>query len=293
MNKSFRLFIIVVLPITILSVSFAQIPNANFESWTSGNPDNWYAANTGVTTVTQTTTAHTGSYALRGIVSTFYTMIVPPVIQTGNDAEGFPYSQRPVSVTGYYQFYPASSSGDRFYVDAGLYKGGADGTPIAMGAVAISSTASSYTKFTATFTYLTTDIPDTCIIQISIVGPSSTSTTPTVGSYYLLDDLAFESTTNIGEQQLSLPKITRLNQNYPNPFNPTTTFSFTLAQDGFTTLKIYNVLGKEVATLVNGDMKAGITNTVTFDASKLSSGVYFSRLENNGSAQIKKLVLMK
>jgi hypothetical protein len=53
------------------------------------------------------------------------------------------------------------------------------------------------------------------------------------------------------------------------------------------------LLGKEVATLVNEDMKAGITNTVTFDASRLSSGVYFFRLENNGSAQIKKLVLMK
>jgi parallel beta-helix repeat protein len=97
---------------------------------------------------------------------------------------------------------------------------------------------------------------------------------------------------NEAEVTINVPNILTL-ANYPNPFNPTTTFSFTLVQDGFTTLKIYNVLGKEVATLVNGDMKAGITNTVTFDASKLSSGVYFSRLENNGSAQIKKLVLMK
>jgi hypothetical protein len=97
---------------------------------------------------------------------------------------------------------------------------------------------------------------------------------------------------NEAEVTISVPKVLTL-ANYPNPFNPTTTLSFTLAQDGFTTLKIYNVLGKEVATLVNGEMKAGITNTVAFDASKLASGVYFSRLENNGSAQIKKLVLMK
>jgi hypothetical protein len=95
------------------------------------------------------------------------------------------------------------------------------------------------------------------------------------------------------EVTISVPKVFALNQNYPNPFNPTTTISFTLAEDGFTTLKIYDVLGKEVATLVNGEMKAGMMNTVNFNASKLSSGIYFSRLENNGSAQIKKLVLMK
>jgi len=88
-------------------------------------------------------------------------------------------------------------------------------------------------------------------------------------------------------------KVFALNQNYPNPFNPTTTISFTLAQDGFTTLKIYDVLGREVATLASGGLKANVVNTVTFNASKLSSGVYFSKLENNGSVQIKKLVLMK
>jgi len=95
------------------------------------------------------------------------------------------------------------------------------------------------------------------------------------------------------EVTITMPTVFALNQNYPNPFNPTTTISFTLAQDGYTTLKIYDVLGKEVATLVNGEMKAGVQNTITFDASKLSSGVYFSRLQNSGSTQIKKLVLMK
>jgi hypothetical protein len=95
------------------------------------------------------------------------------------------------------------------------------------------------------------------------------------------------------EVTVSVPKIFALNQNYPNPFNPTTTIRFTLAQDGFTTLKIYDMLGREVATLASGELKAGMVNTVTFNASKLSSGVYFSKLESNGIVQIKKLVLMK
>jgi len=84
-----------------------------------------------------------------------------------------------------------------------------------------------------------------------------------------------------------------LSQNYPNPFNPTTNITFTLAQDGFTTLKIYDVLGREIATLVKKTMKAGVVNTVSFNASKLSSGVYFSRLESHGSVQIKKMLMLK
>jgi polygalacturonase len=90
-----------------------------------------------------------------------------------------------------------------------------------------------------------------------------------------------------------VPKVFALNQNYPNPFNPTTTISFTLAQDGITVLRIFDILGREVATLANDMMKAGVLQQVTFDASRFSSGVYFSCLENNGLRQIKKIMLMK
>jgi hypothetical protein len=95
------------------------------------------------------------------------------------------------------------------------------------------------------------------------------------------------------EITIAMPKVVALNQNYPNPFNPTTTITFTLAQDGFTTLKIYDVLGREVTTLVNGEMKSGVLNTVSFNASKLSSGMYFSRLESGGNVQMKTLMLLK
>jgi len=95
------------------------------------------------------------------------------------------------------------------------------------------------------------------------------------------------------EITIAVPKVVALNQNYPNPFNPTTTITFTLAQDGFTTLKIYDMLGREVTTLVNGEMKSGVMNAVSFNASKLSSGVYFSRLESSGNVQTKTLMLLK
>lgn len=83
-----------------------------------------------------------------------------------------------------------------------------------------------------------------------------------------------------------------LSQNYPNPFNPTTTISFQLSNSGLTTLKVYDMIGREVATLVNGMKDAG-DYSVTFDASKLSSGIYFSRLQSANKMQIKTMSLIK
>jgi len=80
---------------------------------------------------------------------------------------------------------------------------------------------------------------------------------------------------------------------FPNPFNPTTTITFTLAQDGFTTLKIYDLLGREMATLISQNLNAGEEHRVLFNASKLSSGMYFYRLEAGGTSLVKKLMLMK
>ena len=83
-----------------------------------------------------------------------------------------------------------------------------------------------------------------------------------------------------------------LEQNYPNPFNPTTSITFSLAKAGHTTLNVYNILGEEVAELVNGEMDAGIQEAA-FDASALSSGIYFYRLKSGDFAAVKKMVLMK
>ena len=80
--------------------------------------------------------------------------------------------------------------------------------------------------------------------------------------------------------------------NYPNPFNPTTTINYQLPENGFVTIKVYDVLGKEVATPVNENKSAGYYK-VDFDASKLTSGVYIYTINVNGFAQSKKMLLMK
>jgi hypothetical protein len=89
-----------------------------------------------------------------------------------------------------------------------------------------------------------------------------------------------------------LPGDFVLNQNYPNPFNPTTTISFSIPSFGFTSLKVYNILGNEVATLVNEEKQPGIYE-VKFDASDLPAGVYFYTLKTSGVTETKKMLLLR
>jgi hypothetical protein len=88
------------------------------------------------------------------------------------------------------------------------------------------------------------------------------------------------------------PQKFQLQQNYPNPFNPSTVINYTIAKAGKVTLKVYNLLGQEVATLVNGFQTANTYN-VDFNASTLSSGVYFYELRSGSNVVTKKMVLMK
>lgn len=83
-----------------------------------------------------------------------------------------------------------------------------------------------------------------------------------------------------------------LSQNYPNPFNPSTTIKYTLSESQFVSLKVYDVLGKEVATLVNEEVIAGSYN-VSFNANGLSSGIYFYSLIAGNITQTKSMILQK
>ena len=101
-----------------------------------------------------------------------------------------------------------------------------------------------------------------------------------------------EVMTGVNGNTNSTPEGFELKQNYPNPFNPSTKISFSLPNAGMTTLKIYDMAGKEVAQLVNGNMNAG-THEFNFDASGLSSGVYFYTLQSGEFMETKKMNLIK
>jgi hypothetical protein len=90
-----------------------------------------------------------------------------------------------------------------------------------------------------------------------------------------------------------IPENFRLRQNYPNPFNPTTNITYDIPQSSSVQLNVYDALGREVATLVQRENHPAGTFTVTFDASQLSSGIYFTRLESEGRTRIQKMSLIK
>jgi hypothetical protein len=106
--------------------------------------------------------------------------------------------------------------------------------------------------------------------------------------------LNFIATTDpsVGVKDENVLNSYKLSQNYPNPFNPSTRISYTVGEPGFVQLKVFNVLGVEVATLVNEQKYSG-KYTVDFDASKFSSGVYFYSLSVNNFNQTRKMILEK
>ena len=98
----------------------------------------------------------------------------------------------------------------------------------------------------------------------------------------------------LGIEQLSskVPQQFVLYQNYPNPFNPVTTIKFAVQQSGPVTLNVYNISGQKVATLINNQLPAG-TYSVTFDGSRLPSGIYFYQLTAGNHRATRKMILTK
>jgi hypothetical protein len=115
----------------------------------------------------------------------------------------------------------------------------------------------------------------------------------TGGTIKLFNKFGDQVVTGIKEEATTaVPVEFTLSQNYPNPFNPTTQIGFTLPKGSNVTLKVYNVLGQEVATIFQGFQNAG-KYTATFDGANLASGIYFYSLHADNFTMTKKMILMK
>ena len=142
---------------------------------------------------------------------------------------------------------------------------------------------------------------DTLITSLHVVSDSFLVGTAYVeiqiGTFHNPDNriiIIFTATTdpNVDVKEKNIVNTYSLKQNYPNPFNPSTKINYTLSEAGFVQLKVYNILGVEVATLVN-EYKYSGNYSSDFDASKLSSGVYLYKLSVNNFTQTRKMILEK
>ena len=112
------------------------------------------------------------------------------------------------------------------------------------------------------------------------------------GSYIDIPLVGSSSFANEYNKNINLPYQFSLKQNYPNPFNPSTLIEYSIASSGNVELKVYDILGREVKTLVNNFMQPGSYN-VSFDASALSSGVYFYKIVSGNYTAVRRMVLVK
>jgi len=112
------------------------------------------------------------------------------------------------------------------------------------------------------------------------------------GNFQILPWSSNDVVTGFGKMDLNLPDSYKLFQNYPNPFNPSTIIKYDIPDESNVTLKVFDVLGREIATLVNKEQKAGYYE-VEFEASNLSSGIYFYRIHVGGFVDTKKMLLLR
>ena len=148
-----------------------------------------------------------------------------------------------------------------------------------------------WTDVSATITEILAGVSSIAVAHIG-VGTDSSRTYAFIGT--LGTGVWMFSTDNITsvENPESSPESFQLYQNYPNPFNPTTKIKYRIANRGFVSLKVYDVLGNEVSTLVDEEKPAG-NYEVEFNASKLTSGVYFYRIQAEGFTATKKLIIIR
>ncbi len=274
----------------------AQVPNGGFENWSAGEPDFWTTNNADtLVTITQSNSSHSGSSALKGECIPYFPPFLPvmgPVgICAGVDDEGFPIEFRYNSLKGYYKFNP--QGGDQLFITLWV---SADTQAIGVGSVLLNG-ATSYTEFALPITYIDAATPNKCIISFQII--NSGGGFVTLGSEMYLDDLSLSMDMVSDVADEFQPLTFQLEQNYPNPFNPSTKIRYSIpnvtlsgVEGSRVLLKVYDVLGNEIATLVNEEKPVG-SYEVDFNSSQLSSGVYLYKLQVGEFISTKKMTLIK
>lgn len=273
--------------ILLLTTSvMAQIPNNSMEEWSGDVPTNWLPGNyENYVFVTPVADPHSGSFAARIETKEINSVLIQGIISAGADGSGFPISQRYNQVSLYYKFHKTVSTA---YITFSVgVKKGEDG--IGAGVVGITTHTDQYVALNIPIHYVTNDIPDRAVITIAIT--DQTLNTAASGSYVEVDDFSFDFISGVDNANNS-PNKFELQQNFPNPFNPSTAIKYSVPETGNVTLKVYDIIGNEVATLVNETKPAG-DYEVHFSPANLSSGIYIYRLQAGSQILTRKMTYLK
>lgn len=268
------------------SPSFGQIPNAGFEFWTTDpdsnlNPIGWQTTNSyPLVNVEPVAPGCQGTYAMK--------------VKTVN--AGFPFPGIAILETAHnFDRLPTRFSaclkstiipGDRAYIIVALMRGDTVVASQDSCTFRIDSTIGQFTYREFPIAAQSTSVPDSLVILVA-----SGLSNGQVGTELIVDEFAFLGPTGVSER-FPLPRIFQLDQNYPNPFNPTTTISFSIPTRSFVSLKVYDLLGREVAVVLSEELVAG-KHERQWEAENLPSGVYFYRLQAATFVDTKKLVLLR
>ncbi len=258
--------------------------NPGFESWNGNLPVGW---STDTISSHISAISHSGNAALKfGHSSIFGITFLGSIVQ-----DSIPVSGTSFSFKGWYQFYP--QGGDR--IEMLVMVTGPDnmiGGLVGAGSLELTDAKSIYTAFSVGVTMLQGASGDTASISIFSVGDSVNDDLHP-GTYALFDDFVLDnSVTAVNENEFAHPTTFSLAQNYPNPFNPTTQIEFTVPKRSHVALKVFNMMGQEVRTLVDQELQAGRYRKV-FDGAHLPSGVYIYRIQAGSFSQTNKMVLVK
>ena len=281
------------LPIMILFViGFANtvnaqnpVPNPGFENWTTGNPDGWFVNNIPgfAVPITQATPPHNGSFALKGeVVSTLGGDIVPVIASMDMNFVGFPITQAFATLSFYYKFNKVTTG--IFGAFAAMYENGAGA-----GAAAQEFT-SSVTSFTQANipVYYSSFNPDTCIIEFVLT--DTVLTTPAIGNYFIIDDVALSGLVGVQEQQaiseMSISKV------QPNPVNDVSYIYYSIPQQGDIQFALYDISGKTYKT-INVPMETAGKHKIELDAADIPAGFYILRMTSVSGYTTAKVQVVK
>lgn len=303
--KTFTIILTVLIAMTI--ETNAQIPNSGFETWENyvddytgyvyEKPDLWNGSLPNNSVYSFSIEKNPESYP---VGTGQYSMKIQPDIANGvrgvaisNDGAdpmvnwipkpSFAINRRPASLYFYYKCFPFG--GDTIIGKVYFYKNGVViGNPV----FGTTQTISSWTAWEVPMTYNTSDVPDSATIFF-VTGAYIQHSE----SILYVDNLSFDTLiTSVSLTSNELPIKFNLAQNYPNPFNPTTNISFTIPSRSFVTIKLFDIIGREITTLVSEELRSG-NYSRQWNATNIPSGVYFYRLQAGSYIETKKLVLLR